>query len=308
MSPLNPRRLLIRAPRAEAVNLAGRRFLVTGAAPGSLGFETARLLAAWGAAVTLTTRANTERVAAMLPGTVDGHALDLANTGSVQRFARWYAERHGALDVLVNNAGVHLDLLSQWQQPKLSADGYETHWRINYLGTAQLTQQLLPALRAAAQARGQARVVNVVSKLHAKGSNKALFAAPARYDSWAAYGTSKLALMHHSFEMQRRCAGEGIQAYCLHPGSVFTHIADKGLAGNPKLEALRRALAPVEALFLLTPEEGAQTTLHCAASPDAQGGQYYAACKPASTSADARDAAVAARLWQDTARWLDTQA
>jgi NAD(P)-dependent dehydrogenase (short-subunit alcohol dehydrogenase family) len=257
--------------------------------------------------VTVTTRAEPGRVVAALGGQVDGHALDLSDADSVRRFARWYGDAHGALDVLVNNAGVHLDLLSQWKQPKLSADGQEVHWRINYLGTVHLTRLLLPALLTAAHQRGGARVVNVVSRLHAKGSNAALFEAPAKYDSWAAYGTSKLALMHDTLELQSRYGADGIRAYCLHPGAVFTNIADKGLAGNPRLEAVRRAFAPVEAFFLLTPEEGAQTSVHCATSPGAEGGRYYSGCRPAETSADAQDAEVAGRLWQRTAQWLEAQ-
>ena len=306
------RRLLLQPAFAEPQSCRGLRAIVTGAAPGSLGFETARQLAAWGAAVTVTTRRDPGRAVAALhgqvEGEVDGHALDLAQPDSVRRFAQWHADTHSRLDLLVNNAGVHLDLLSQWKQPQLTADGHEIHWRTNYLGTVQLTRLLLPALRAAAQAKGQARVVNVVSKLHAKGSNAALFEAPARYDSpynsWAAYGTSKLALIHETFELQRRYAGGGLKAYCLHPGAVFTHIADKGLAGNPRLEALRRAFAPVERYFLLTPREGAQTTLHCATHPAAEGGRYYLNCAPAQPSADALDAQAAARLWQNTEAWV----
>ncbi len=55
-------------------------------------------------------------------------------------------------------------------------DGHEVHWRTNYLGTAQLTRLLLGALLAA----GEARVVNVVSKLHDRGRNECLFGRSRR--------------------------------------------------------------------------------------------------------------------------------
>ena len=45
--------------------------------------------------------------------------------------------------------------------------------------------------------------VNVVSKLHDRGRNEWLFAPVTPYDSWAAYGTSKLALVHEAAEVQR---------------------------------------------------------------------------------------------------------
>ncbi|TXH05928.1 MAG: SDR family NAD(P)-dependent oxidoreductase [Nevskiaceae bacterium] len=302
---------LVRAPRAQRVDLRGQRAIVTGATPGSLGFETARLLAAWGADVVVSTRRAPETAAAQLRqqlasvpghGRVEALALDLCERDSVEHFVARYRERHDALELLVNNAGVHLDLLSQWQAPQLTADGHEIHWRTNYLGTMHLTHRLLPLLQRA----GGARVVNVVSQLHVKGSNAGLFAPQPRYNSWVAYGNSKLALVHATFELQRRYAHHhGVQAYCLHPGAVYTHIADGGLAGNPAVERLRRAFAPVEAFFLLTPEEGAQTSLHCASAADAEGGRYYRACRVAEPSADSRDAAVSARLWQDTADWVE---
>ena len=307
--PLSLHRLLLRPAFAAPVDLAGRTVLVTGTAPGSIGFETARLLGNWGARVCVTTRSDPAAVIEALKAAgvaaVEGHALDLSQRDSVRAFADWYLARHdGRLDVLVNNAGVHLDLLSQWKQPKLTPDGQEIHWRTNYLGTMHLTALLLPALLASARQRGDARVVNVVSMLHARGGNAGLFAPQQPYNSWVAYGLSKLALIHATTELQRRHGAQGLRACSLHPGAVYTNIAGKGLAGNPLIEKLRNAMAPVEAFFLLTPEEGAQTQVHCATAPDAAGGLYYRDCKPAVPSADAQDAAVAARLWEQTQQWL----
>ena len=264
-----------RRASASPVDLAGRRVLVTGAAPGSLGAATADALRSWGADVVTTRRAD----------------LDLADASSVRRFVASFS---GPLDVLVNNAGIHLDLRSSWKTPTLTADGYEIHWRTNYLGTAQLTSLLLPRLASSPDPR----VVNVVSKLHTRARNADLFAARDPYDSWAAYGASKLALIHHAFELQRRCAP--VQGYALHPGSVYTHIADRGLEGHRVLSALRRVFAPVERRMLLSPEDGAQTTLHCATAPGLAGGRYFRDCAPADPSADALDASVSARLWDET--------
>jgi retinol dehydrogenase 12 len=312
---MNLHRLITRAPAAARADLAGRNFIVTGAAPGSLGFETAAALAAWGASVVVTTRSNPRAAVAALQARLPdgggtrlaGHPLDLAQAESVARFTAWFGAQYGALDALVNNAGVHLDLLSQWREPQLLADGLEIHWRTNYLGTAHLTRRLLPLLQQTARSRGGARIVNVSSMLHNRGRNDLLFAPQPRYNSWVAYGLSKLALIHHSFELQRRHAAAGVQAYCLHPGAVYTNIADKGLAGSPGIAAMRKTLAPVERLFLLTAQEGAQTQLHCATSPAAEGGRYYVKCRPAQPSADAGDATVAARLWEETEGWIQRQ-
>jgi NAD(P)-dependent dehydrogenase (short-subunit alcohol dehydrogenase family) len=311
------RRRFVTAAYAEPVDLSGKKVIVTGATPGSLGFETARTLASWGASVVVTTRSNPEAAVEALRARlqyadarrrVDAHALDLSYSDSVAGFVRWFDETHGdRLDVLVNNAGIHLDLLSRWKEPRLTDDGFEIQWRTNYLGTAHLTHLLLPLLEKTGLATGDARIVNVVSHLHVKGSNDDLFETTRPYNSWTAYGNSKLALVHMTTELQRRYANEShLQAYCLHPGSVFTNVAAKGLAGTGLVEKVRNALSPVEAFFLKTPEEGAQTQIHCATQPQLRGGLYYEECQPSEASKDAAAAEVAARLWSETEAWVGT--
>src|SRR5690349_14736714 len=119
------------------LGVMGRTVLVTGATPGSLGHATAQALVARGDEVVVTARSRVPAVVAAC-GARTGHELDLADAGSVASFASWLAGEVGRLDVLVNNAGVHLDLRSQWKQPQL-VDGHEIHWRTNYLGSAHLT-------------------------------------------------------------------------------------------------------------------------------------------------------------------------
>ena len=310
------RKRFVSATYAEAVDLTGKTIIVTGATPGSLGFETARTLASWGASVVITTRSNPDAAADALRARlqysdarqrIDAHALDLSYTDSVASFARWFAGAHGdRLDVLINNAGIHLDLLSRWTEPQLTDDGFEIQWRTNYLGTAHLTHLLLPLIEKTGQATGDARIVNVVSHLYVKGSNEDLFERTRPYNSWAAYGNSKLALMHMTNELQRRYTEKShVQAYCLHPGSVFTNVADKGLEGAGVIEKVRNALSPIEAFFLKTPEEGAQTQIHCATYPRLTGGLYYVECQPAEARKDAQDTGIAARLWAATEAWVE---
>jgi NAD(P)-dependent dehydrogenase (short-subunit alcohol dehydrogenase family) len=290
-------------PNATPVELAGKRVVVTGASPGSLGAATATALAGWGASVVVTTRSNAAEAAHLIGKGVVGHPLDLTDTSSVDAFTGWYAREHDALDILINNAGIHLDLRAKWPQPHLTEDGYEIHWRTNYLGTMQLTHRLLPLVERAGETSGDARIVNVASKLHVRGRNEFLFAPLTPYHSWDAYGLSKLALVHASNEIARRYASSNVRSYSLHPGSVYTHIADRGLENQRVISVLRRALAPIEARTLLSPAQGAQTSLHCATAPALPAG-YYRNCAIAKPSDDAVDGAVAARLWDDTVGWL----
>ena len=302
-------------PRAATCDLSGKVIIVTGASPNSVGYATAKQLLIWGATVVITSRSETEQTADTLrqsldaqldSGDVVGHTLDLTDVGSVQKFCQWYQQRFGnQLDVLINNAGIHLDLLGQWQQPTLSDDGHEIHWRTNYLGTAMLTHLLLPCLKHTGLEFGEARVVNVSSHLHCKGLNAEFFAPQRAYNSWQAYGQSKLALLHHAFELQRLYAkSHNIQAYSLHPGSIATEISHKGLADTGFVQKMRQYLAPLEAMILLSPDEGAQTQLLCATASDLLSGGYYQRCELNEASSEAMDHSVAHRLWLTTENWI----
>jgi NAD(P)-dependent dehydrogenase (short-subunit alcohol dehydrogenase family) len=293
---------------AKPVDLQGRRAIVTGASVGSLGAATARVLHDWGADVVVTARSDSDAVAAAIGAGVSGRVLDLTDRASVASFADWYDDHCGpdGLDVLVNNAGIHLDLRSSWTEPMLAADGEEIHWRTNYLGTMQLTDRLLPALTRAGRRNGDARVVNVVSKLHARGRNEFLFSPLTPYHSWDAYGLSKLALVHAASQITQRCQADNVRGYAVHPGSVYSNIADRGLEGHRVIGAVRRLLAPVESRLLLSPAAGAQTSVFCATAPDLAPG-YYVNCVAAAPSDAAEDDAAATRLWAATAQWIAEQ-
>jgi len=273
---------------------AGQVAVVTGVGTGSLGEAIAGSLRDLGFRVLTSTRT--------CPTTADTHAMELTSRESVTAFADWVEESTDRLDVLVNNAGVHLDLRSAWHEPHL-VDGMEVHWRTNYLGTAQLTRRLVPLLLSTARQYGDARVVNVVSKLHARGRNDGLDGHLTPYDSWTAYGTSKLALVHEAREIERRYGDQGLHGYSVHPGSVSTNIADRGLETAPLLGRLRKLAAPLERRALKTPADGARTVVFCATSGEAEGGGYHRSSAPCPPSEDAQDEEAGRILWDNTSRW-----
>ncbi len=333
------RELFSRKPMADQVDMSGRKVIVTGATPGAIGYHVARTLAAWGADVAVTcprdsaaageTLLRDLRDAGQRPNGIEAHRLDLADAGSVADFAAWYREMSGGrLDVLVNNAGILRDVLWRWRERRVSADGFEIHWRTNYLGTFHLTRLLLPMLLESGRRSGDARVINVSSHQHDKGSNDRLFepgwrahALPANHsghpssgarmedsvgaDSWTAYGQSKLALIHHSFELQRRYAADGhLRAAALHPGSAYSNMTF-GWQDEPRLlKRTKRLITPLAPLILLTPAQAAQTTIHCATDPRLEGGHYYERCARAEPIPDARDEAASRRLWEESDGWF----
>ncbi|MYF10023.1 MAG: SDR family NAD(P)-dependent oxidoreductase [Gammaproteobacteria bacterium] len=305
-------RLLGPKPMAKPVDMTGRQVIVTGASEGSMGYMVALQLARWGAQVVATGRSDTDSLQQALRaelgtggGSLTARALDLADRDSVSAFADWYRERFGTLHVLINNAGILHDLLALRRQVERSADGVEIHWRINYLGTFHLTSLLLPLLIDSAEADGDARVLNVTSHQHVRGRNDRLLAAFANHNPWDAYGQSKLALIHMAQALHRRHGGTGhFRALSLHPGSVYTNLVAGGLESYSRVRPIQWLMAAPAKVALLSPLQGAQTTLFCATDADVQGGRYYDRCAVSQPSADALDASVAERLWALSEEWL----
>ena len=311
-------RLFTRKPTATRVDMSGRRIIVTGASPNSLGYETARILAGWGAFVVVT---RTREVASMerslrhdlhrigADGSrVKARMLDLCDVDSVNRFAMWYATHHeGRLDVLINNAGIHRNILNPRKRPPQSEDGFEIHWRTNYLGTYHLTSLLLPFLKRSGLESGDARVINVSSHLHDRGTNESLFNGAGRYHSWEAYGLSKLALLHFSFEIQRRFADRyNLQSAALHPGSVDTNLTRMAVPAGTTGSMFHRIGSAMASRVLLPLQYGAQTTVMCASERPWQGGRYYYRCGIEESSEESRDRTVSKLLWERSSAWVKT--
>jgi NAD(P)-dependent dehydrogenase (short-subunit alcohol dehydrogenase family) len=246
--------------------------VVTGGNSG-IGFAAAQALAAHGAQVVIAVRnADKGRAAvesirrAHSEAAVEVMALDLSDLRSVRDFAEALRGRYGALDLLINNAGV---MALPYRQ---TVDGFELQFGTNHLGHFALTGLLLPLVLAAPGAR----VVTVSSGLHTRG--KAEFddlKGEAGYDRWAAYGKSKLANLLFAYELQRRLAASGssvISVGC-HPGYAATNLQ----AAGPNMSGSRvgAALAGLgNRLFAQSGAMGALPTLYAATAADVNGCDY----------------------------------
>lgn len=251
---------------AQGVDLSGRRALVTGASSG-LGAETARALAATGAAVTLAVRdlATGERVAKDITASTGNQEvrvahLDLADAASVTAFtAAW----RGPLHILVNNAGV-MACPEQY-----TAQGWEWQFATNHLGHFALTTGLHEALAA----DGNAHVVMVSSTGHQRSPivwDDVNFAFRP-YDPWLAYGQSKTANVLFAVEATRRWAADNITANACMPGAIHTNL-QRHTGG--------RGSGRVPAHLIKTVEQGAATSVLLATSPllEGVGGRYFVDC------------------------------
>lgn len=245
------------------IDLTGQQVIVTGGHAG-LGLETTRALAKAGASVTVAAR-DPERAAAAVHGIggVDIGQLDLIDARSIDDFVqRWLASKR-PLHVLINNAAAIPS-----RTIARDARGYEVQFATGHLGHFQLTQGLLPALRAA---RG-ARVVSVSSGAQRFGEIR--WDDPNFVDGGdprQAYGQVKKANVLFAVELDRRFAKDAIRGYALHPGVVV----GTGLNNSAGPQALRAmGLIDDTGQPILdpecgkkTPQQGASTTVFAATSP-----------------------------------------
>ena len=286
----------------------GKLAVVTGANSGT-GKETAKRLAAAGAAVVLAVRtpekgeqARRDILAEHPDARVEVRRLDLADLASVREFADGLIADGRPLDLLVNNAGV-------MTPPRRveTADGFELQLGSNYLGPFALTVRLLPPLLAAPAPR-----VATMSSGAASVGRIAFddLQWERGYRPSRAYAQSKLADLMLTLRLADIAAERGwpLLSTAAHPGYTRTNLQTAG----PGLDG--RGPGPLTSLaFKLVPsqgvEQGAEPLLFAATSPDAVPGGYYgprwSLVGPAKTAKPPRralDKAVAERLWAESER------
>lgn len=256
------------------------RIVVTGGNSG-VGKATAGALAAAGHSVLIACRTipKAQRAAAEMAGDVEIQHLDLADLNSVRRFA----DSLDFVDVLVNNAGVMGQALPR------TAEGFEAHMGINYLGHFALTCLLGSKIRN--------RVISVGSATHVFGHIRLddLNRHSRKAPMFPAYADSKLAVMLFIHVLARR----GIRAYVADPGGAESDIT-RGATG---LWRLWVNFNPTPFLAQ-TPDLAARSTIQ-AVNTDEPSGTYIApriamlAGTPKATKIvrRARDPITAEHLW-----------
>jgi NAD(P)-dependent dehydrogenase (short-subunit alcohol dehydrogenase family) len=205
----------IREGRHAAMSMIS---LVTGANRG-IGREVCRQLAGLGHTVVLTAR--DARAAAEAARAIGAEALrlDVADPASVTHAARWTRERHGKLDVLVNNAAISYDT---WQRA-VTADltTVREAAETNLYGPWLMVQEFLPLLRHS----DHPRIVNVSSEAASLASMGG---------GTPAYSASKVALNALTRMLASELRRDGILVNAACPGWVATDMGGPG--GRPVAE------------------------------------------------------------------------
>jgi NAD(P)-dependent dehydrogenase (short-subunit alcohol dehydrogenase family) len=210
--------------------------IVTGAGRG-VGRAIAETLAKAGAAVAVAARTpvEIEEVASAIER-AGGRALavraDVTDADSVSRLVEEVGHRLGEPTLLVNNAGVWLQV-----GPLAEADP-ETWWRdveVSLKGAFLCSRAVLPGMLA----RGAGRIVNVSSYAAIK---------PRPYSS--AYGCAKAALLRLTDSLAAETADQGVTTFAISPGFVRTALvadaasSEAGRTWLPELAKRTDALEP----------------------------------------------------------------
>lgn len=255
-------------------DLDGLVTVVTGA-NGGLGLETAMELAAKGAHVVMASRDQEKanqarrRIEERVPGaSLETQPLDLAALASVRDCADAISETHPSVDILVNNAGVMA------VPERRTADGFEMQFGVNHLGHFVLTRELMPALLRARRAR----IVTVTSfaRITGRPVDPANPHMDGKYDTWRAYGRSKLANLHFAIELHRRLreAGATAESLAAQPGLANTDIQSRSVHESGG-GLSQRFWDRVSDLVGMPPSQGALPQLRAATDPQAMSGELY---------------------------------
>ncbi len=192
----------------HVITLEGKTALVTGGSQG-IGETVARRLAASGATVLVGARSE-EKAAAVARsiaesgGSAEAVRLDVADPASVSAVFKGIAERHGKLDVLVNNAGITDDGLLL----RMSKEGWDRVIATDLTGVFLVTQE---AVKLMMKKRVAGRIVTV-------GSVVGLMGNPGQ----ANYAAAKAGVVGFTMSLAREIGSRGITVNVVAPGYIET--------------------------------------------------------------------------------------
>lgn len=270
--------------------MSGKICLITGSSSG-IGKATALGLAKLGAHVVMVCRdpdrgkaAQAEIKTSSRNSAVDLLVADFASQQSIRQLVREIQAKYQQIHVLVNNAGVIV------RKRSVTSDGLEMTFAVNHLAPFLLTTLLLDLLKASAPAR----IVNVTSTTQGTINFDDL-QGEQHYSMMSAYRQSKFANMLFTYELAHRLQGTGVTANCLHPGIVSSNVT----RDFPFPRVIHFLTRP----FFLSPEQGAQTSIYLASSPEVESisGAFFIKKRQIASYQQSYDEATSQRLWQVSA-------
>ena len=174
--------------------------------------------------------------------------IDLSCLNSINDFINKIHSKYNQIDILLNNAGV---LSRNYQKTKQNV---EYTIAVNYLGAYLLTEQLISLMSKSG------KIINTVSLMLKYGKINSDFLSynTSRFNRFAVYAHSKLALYYATLEWAEKFKDKNITVNCVDPGIVNTNIIRMGNKVIDKLcDVFYRPL-------IRTPQQGADSILYLA--------------------------------------------
>ena len=185
--------------------LGGKVAIVTGSSSG-IGAATARMLAADGAHVVVNSSSSVEAGQAVADEVGGSYVQgDIADGDQARRIVEETVDRHGRLDVLINNAGT-TKVIPHHDLEALTPEVWHRILDVNVLGTWWVTQAAVPHLKAS----GEGCIVNVTSLAGVRATGSSI-----------PYAVSKAALNHLTV-LLANVVGPEVRVNAVAPGLVDT--------------------------------------------------------------------------------------
>jgi NAD(P)-dependent dehydrogenase (short-subunit alcohol dehydrogenase family) len=253
-------------------DLSKLTFIVTGSTSG-IGLEVVKQIARQSANIvmacknfTLANRIKEEIIESSNNKNIEVIELNLSSLDSIKLFVKKFLSSYDELHGLINNAGIY----SKSYQKTLN--GYESNFGVNHLGPFLLTYLLLDVLKKT----NMSRIINTSSALHLKSNlNFQDFNFENyKFNSLLAYANSKMANLLHAKYLAIYLKNFNITSVSLHPGWICSGI-NKDLIYKFLMKTILKPYYHFRGV--ITPWEGAQTTLHSLISNDVlkHNGEYF---------------------------------
>ncbi len=214
---------------------------------------------------------------------VDLMIADLASLNSVRNCVLEFDRKYENLHILINNAGTFN------YKRKITSDGYESTFAVDYLAHFLLTNLLLVKIKKSAPAR----IINVSSNIHKYFKiNFEDLMSEKKYVSQKAYSNAKFALVLFTYELAAQLKDMRVTVNALHPGHAKTQMTE------PTKKIWRFFLKLLSPMYR-TPENAAQTSIYLASSPELENitGKYFKDCKEVKSHKLTYDKALQKTLW-----------
>jgi len=281
-------------PLKDTVNREGEYAVVTGGNRG-IGWHTVKGLVHAGMKVIVGCRDGPSKKilldhieAAGLPSnSIEWINLDMSSMDSVTSFAKTILNKNVPISLLINNAGI------MFTPYKVTEDGFESQFAVNYLGHFLLSHLLMPQLKAAGTENQAARIINLSSSAHAFGwLCFEDLQGKSYYNEIGAYSQSKTAQIMFTTTLDENLVVENapVKCYAMHPGLIKSDLYIQTwyarLIGNG---------------FLFKSEsQGAERVLFAALSTEVENlnGNYFANCRVTQSIPLTRNRDNQQKLWK----------